>query len=307
MIQRKEVIGYMRAVRILSRSIRDSFKSVFRNFPLSMASILCTTITLILVAVAIFLSYNVRQVTNTLEHELTIVVYLNRDTTEEQKIEIQNDLKTMENVDSYKLKTKEEWKAEMKKESETLEATLDYLEENPLLDSIIVTVKDVKDLKSTTEKLRKYEFVSSAEYGEGMVENIIGIFDAISIGTIIMVIALVCVTAFLISNTIKLTIFSRKTEIEIMRLVGSSNTAIKLPFVFEGFILGVFGSVLPIVASVYGYTILYNETGGYVFTKIITLVEPFPFVFYVSLVLLAIGCIVGMIGSWRAVRKYLKI
>lgn len=297
----------MRAVRILSRSIRDSFKSVFRNFPLSMASILCTTITLILVAVAIFLSYNVRQVTNTLEHELTIVVYLNRDTTEEQKIEIQNDLKTMENVDSYKLKTKEEWKAEMKKESETLEATLDYLEENPLLDSIIVTVKDVKDLKSTTEKLRKYEFVSSAEYGEGMVENIIGIFDAISIGTIIMVIALVCVTAFLISNTIKLTIFSRKTEIEIMRLVGSSNTAIKLPFVFEGFILGVFGSVLPIVASVYGYTILYNETGGYVFTKIITLVEPFPFVFYVSLVLLAIGCIVGMIGSWRAVRKYLKI
>ena len=297
----------MKALRILSRSIRDSFKSVFRNLPLSMASILCTTITLILVAIAIFLSYNVREVTTTLEHELTIVVYLKKEVTEEEKIEIQNDLKTMDNVDNYKLKTKEEWKAEMKKESDTLNTTLDYLEENPLLDSVIVTVKDVKDLKTTAERLRKYEYVSSAEYGEGMVENIIGIFDAISYGTIIMVVALVCVTAFLIANTIKLTIFSRKTEIEIMRLVGASNTAIKLPFVFEGFILGVLGSLIPVALSIYGYTILYNHTGGYVFTKIITLVKPFPFVLYVSLILLGIGSVVGMLGSWWAVRKHLKI
>lgn len=297
----------MKALRILSRSIRDSFKSVFRNIPLSMASILCTTITLILVAIAIFLSYNVREVTTTLEHELTIVVYLKKEVTEEEKIEIQNDLKTMDNVDNYKLKTKEEWKAEMKKESDTLNTTLDYLEENPLLDSVIVTVKDVKDLKATAERLRNYDYVSSAEYGEGMVENIIGIFDAISYGTIIMVVALVCVTAFLIANTIKLTIFSRKTEIEIMRLVGASNTAIKLPFVFEGFILGVLGSLIPVALSIYGYTILYSQTGGYVFTKIITLVKPFPFVLYVSLILLGIGSVVGMLGSWWAVRKHLKI
>lgn len=297
----------MKALRILSRSIRDSFKSVFRNLPLSMASILCTTITLILVAIAIFLSYNVREVTTTLEHELTIVVYLKKEVTEEEKIEIQNDLKTMDNVDNYKLKTKEEWKAEMKKESDTLNTTLDYLEENPLLDSVIVTVKDVKDLKATAERLRNYDYVSSAEYGEGMVENIIGIFDAISYGTIIMVVALVCVTAFLIANTIKLTIFSRKTEIEIMRLVGASNIAIKLPFVFEGFILGVLGSLIPVALSIYGYTILYNQTGGYVFTKIITLVKPFPFVLYVSLILLGIGSVVGMLGSWWAVRKHLKI
>lgn len=297
----------MKALRILSRSIRDSFKSVLRNFSLSMASIVCTTITLILVAIALFLSYNVRQVTTTLEHELTIVVYLSKDTTDEQKTTIQNDLKTMDNVDSFKYKSKDEWKAEMKKESETLEVTLDYLEENPLLDSIIVTVDDVKNLSETANKLREYEYVSSAEYGEGMVENIIGIFDAISIGTIGIVVALVLVTAFLISNTIKLTIFSRKTEISIMRLVGSSNTAIKLPFIFEGFILGVLGSIVPILLSIYGYVLLFDKTGGYVFTKIITLVKPFPFVLIVSLFLLAVGSCVGMLGSWRAVRKYLKI
>ena len=307
MIQRKEVIRYMRALRILRRSIRDSFKSVFRNFSLSMASIACTTITLILVAISLVLTYNVRQVTTDLEHELTIVVYLNKDVTEEQKVRISNDLETMENVDSYVLKSKDEWKAEMKEEDESLENALDIFEENPLLDSIIVTVDDVKNLGVTAEKLREYDFVSSAEYGEGMVENVIGIFDAISVGTIGIVVALVLVTAFLISNTIKLTIFSRRTEIEIMRLVGASNTAIKLPFVFEGFILGIFGSIIPIILTIYGYVFLFNQTGGYVFTQIITLVEPFPFVLIVSLFLVVVGSLVGMLGSWRAVKKYLKI
>ena len=297
----------MRALRILTRSIRDSFKSVFRNISLSMASIACTTITLILVALSLFLSHNVREITTTLEHELTIVVYLDREVTDEQKIELENDLKTMENVESYTMKSKEEWKAEMQQENETLETTLDYLDENPLLDSVTVTVDDVRNLSETAEKLRAYDFVTSAEYGEGMVESIIGIFVAVSLSTLVIVIALVLVTAFLISNTIKLTIFSRRTEIEIMRLVGASNTAIKLPFVFEGFILGVLGSIIPIALSIYGYVFLYNETGGYIFTRIITLVEPFPFVLIVSVILLVIGSLVGMLGSWRAVRKYLKI
>ena len=297
----------MRALRILTRSIRDSFKSVFRNFSLSMASIACTTITLILVAIAICLTYNVRQVTTDLEHELTIVAYLNKDVTDEQKTELENALKTMDNVDSYEMKSKDEWKAEMKEEDQSLENALDIFDENPLLDSVIVKVDDVKNLGETADRLREFDFVSSAEYGEGMVENVIGIFDAVSFGTFAIVIALVFVTSFLISNTIKLTIFSRRTEIEIMRLVGASNTSIKLPFVFEGFVLGVFGSIIPILISIYGYVFLYNQTGGYVFTQIITLVEPFPFVLTVSLILLVIGSLVGMLGSWRAVKKYLKI
>lgn len=297
----------MKAIRILSRSIRDSFKSVGRNFSLSMAAITCSTITLILVAIAIILSYNVREITTTLEKELTIVAYIKKETSEIDVKKFEQDLKSMTNVDSYIYKTKEEWKGEMKNESETLNTTLDYLETNPLLDSFIIKVNDVKNLKETTEKIRTYEFISSAEYGEGMVENIVGAFDIVSKGTIAIVVALILVTAFLISNTIKLTIFSRRTEIEIMRLVGASNVAIRLPFMFEGFILGILGSIIPIVVTVYGYILLYEKLGGHVFSNIITLVEPFNFVFVVALILLAVGCLVGMFGSYRAVRKYLKI
>ena len=297
----------MKALRILRRGIRDSFKSVFRNFSLSVASVACTTVTLILVAISLVLTYNVNNITSTLEKELTIVVYLKKDATKENITKLENDLKTMDNVEKSEFKSKDEWLAQMKNESDTLKNTLDYLESNPLLDSIIVTVKNVNGLNATAETIRKYDFVSSAEYGEGMVENIVGIFDAISKGTIVIVLALVLVTAFLISNTIKLTISSRRTEIEIMRLVGASNIAIKLPFIFEGFILGIFGSIIPIIAAIYGYVYLYNETGGYIFTKILTLSSPFPFVLIVSGFLLVVGSLVGMFGSWRAVRKYLKI
>ena len=186
----------MKALRILRRGIRDSFKSVFRNFSLSVASVACTTVTLILVAISLVLTYNVNNITSTLEKELTIVVYLKKDATEENILKLENDLKTMDNVEKSEFKSKDEWLAQMKNESDTLKNTLDYLESNPLLDSIIVTVKNVNGLNTTAETIRKYDFVSSAEYGEGMVENIVGIFDAISKGTIIIVLALVLVTAF---------------------------------------------------------------------------------------------------------------
>ncbi len=297
----------MKMFRYLKRGLRDSFKSVFRNFSLSVAAVACSTITLILVAVSIIVSYNVDSITKTLESELTIVVYLKKDVPDEQIENLKSSFVKMKNVEEVEFKDNEEWKLEMKEYSETYSTTLDYLEENPLLDSFIVKVKDVNYLKETTDAIREFEYVESANYGEGMAENLISAFSIIEKVTIFIVLALVFVTAFLISNTIKLTIFSRRNEIEIMRLVGTSNSTIKLPFVFEGFILGFLGSIIPILITIYGYVLLYDHFNGYILSPIITLVKPFNFVIYVSVILLVIGCVIGMFGSYRAVRKYLKI
>jgi cell division transport system permease protein len=297
----------MKAIRILGRGIRDAFKSVFRNFSLSTAAIACSSITLILVAVSMIVSYNVKNITKDLEHELSIVVYISKEATDEEIESLKSSLDNMENVESYTYKSKDEWKLEMKNSSEALNTTLEYLDENPLLDSFVVTVKDVNGLKKTTQEILENDFVESADYGEGMAENLVSAFNVIEKVTIIIVIALILVTAFLISNTIKLTIFSRRSEIEIMRLVGASNTTIKLPFIFEGLILGFLGSIIPILVAIYGYVILYDHFDGYIFTRLIALVEPFNFILYVSLILLIIGCVIGMFGSYRAVRKYLKI
>ena len=132
-------------------------------------------------------------------------------------------------------------------------------------------------------------------------------FSVLEKAMLIAMIALVLVTLFLITNTIKITIYSRKKEIEIMRLVGASNFSIKQPFVIEGFVLGLLGSLIPIGITLYGYSALYNRFNGQLFSPFIKLIPPVPFVYTASLVLLAIGILVGMFGSWRAVKKYLKI
>ena len=92
-----------------------------------------------------------------------------------------------------------------------------------------------------------------------------------------------------------------------MRLVGASNISIKMPFVIEGMVLGIIGSILPIILVIYGYYVLYKNTGGQLFSPLIRLIEPEPFVYIVSLIVLIIGIVVGMIGSSKAVRKYLKV
>ena len=179
--------------------------------------------------------------------------------------------------------------------------------ENPLSDTYSIKVKDLEKIEKTAKQIKKIKGVEIVKYGEGMVDSMVSIFDIVEKILIVIVIGLVVVTSFLISNTIKITIFSRQEEIEIKRLVGASNFSIKQPFAIEGFIIGVLGSIIPILVTIYGYSILYEKTGGKLFSQFIRLVKPFPFVIYVSLLLVAIGATVGMIGSNRAVKKYLKI
>ncbi|CCY87873.1 efflux ABC transporter permease protein [Mycoplasma sp. CAG:956] len=297
----------MRYMRILIRNFRDGIRSVFRNFSLSIASITCITITLILVAIAIVISANVDHFTKRLEETMTIVVYLKEDVTEEQKNDIEEEIKKLRNYDSLVYKSKDEWKQEMIDSSEELGATLSYLDTNPLLDSITVKVTDIKSLSYVASAIRGMDGVKSAKYGEESVDKLVFIFDIVEKAMIVIVCALILVTAFLISNTIKLTIFSRRSEIEIKRLVGTSNFAIRQPFIIEGFILGIIGSLIPIIITIYGYILLYDHFDGYLFSHIVELIKPMNIIWFVSIILAIIGGLVGMFGSSRAVRKYLKI
>jgi Cell division protein len=123
----------MKSIRIFGRSIRDAFKSFIRNFGLSMASILCTTITLILVAVAIISAANIDNSTKLIESELSIVAYFKNDTTKENIENVQTEIKTFDTVSEVKFKSKDEWKLEMMAYDKTMETVLNYLPENPSL------------------------------------------------------------------------------------------------------------------------------------------------------------------------------
>ena len=299
----------MKIIRIINRGIRDAFKSVFRNFSLSLASISCTIITLLLVAVSIIVSYNVNKITTDIENDLTIVAFIKRDATPEEEVAIKGELESIANIETITFNSKQQIKESFQAEDETFNTIMSSWteEENPLQSTYIVTVKEVREINETATAIKNIANIELVKYGESMVNKLINVFDVIEKICMGIVIGLIVVTAFLISNTIKLTIFSRRTEIDIMRLVGTSNSVIKLPFLIEGFVLGLLGSLLPVLATIFGYSYLYERFGGQLFSNLISLIPPMDIVFKISLVLLIVGSVVGMLGSYKAVRKYLTI
>lgn len=301
----------MKLFRMIGHSIRDGIKSVGRNFSLSLASISCITITLVIVAIAILASYNVDNFTKLIKKDVTAVVFLNTDITETEVKQVETKIKRISNVDtsSVEYESKQQILENFKDTSDILQNIMSSWEdgENPLKPTFQVKVNDLTKIKETVDEIKKIDGVEVVKYGEGMVEKLITTFDVVEKITFGVVIALIFVTAFLISNTIKLTISARKREIEIMRLVGASNFFIKLPFIIEGLFLGLLGAVIPIAATIYGYTFFYDTFEGNLFSPIIKLISPTPFVYLVSLLLAGIGILVGMFGSSRAVRKFLKI
>lgn len=302
----------MKVIRIIGRSITNAGKSIARNFSLSMASITCTIITLILVSLGVLVSYNVNNITKDIEKELTIVVFMKKETTKEELNKTKDAISKIDNVADVKYTSKDDIKNNMASEypsfSKMMESWTDV--NNPFQDSYIVSVKDVRDINETVTTIKNLDNVDIVKYSESMVGELINIFDAIKTGTICLVVGLVLVTAFLINNTIKITIFSRRNEIDIMRLVGTSNTVIKLPFLFEGLFIGVLGSIIPILVTIFGYTYIYNAVsslGTSNILSIIKLTSPELIVYKTSLFILIIGAVVGMFGSVKAVRKYLTV
>ncbi len=299
----------MKTFRIIGRNIRDAFKGVFRNFSLSFASISCITITLIVVAVSIVLSQNVDNFTKLVEKDVTIVSFIDNKAEKKDIEEIKDKIASIDNVDKIEYKSKQKITKEMRDSSESFDSIMKNWddEENPIQNTYQVKVVDINEIEKTANEIKKIDGITLVKYGEGMVDQLISTFEFIHKICIGAVVALIIVTAFLISNTIKITINSRKTEIGIMRLIGASNLNIRIPFIIEGLLLGMLGSIVPIIGTIYGYNSLYKHFGGHLFSDFIKLIKPTPFVYITSLVLLLIGILVGMFGSWRAVKKYLKI
>ena len=178
----------MKAIRMLKMSIRDSFKSVIRNYKLSLASISCITITLIIVAIAIIASLNVQNFTKEIEKDLTIVVFMDTETTAEDIEKIKDEFDNVSNIDKYTYKSKIEVKEEMQAESDVFNTVLSNWDEDesPLKDTFQIKVKDVEKIGKTADKIKNMDNVSVVRYGEGMVEKLLSAFSSIEKVTYIM-------------------------------------------------------------------------------------------------------------------------
>lgn len=299
----------MKAFRIFGRNVRDGFKSVGRNLSLSIASISCITITLLIISIALIASSNVENMTKLIREDFTIVAFIKLDTKDEDIKTIKKEIESYDNIESVTYQTKKEVANEMKDTSSDLAGIIDSWSDdtNPLYNTFLIKVKDTDQITKTAKKIESLDSIEKINYLQGMVESLMTVFKFIEKAMIVAMIALLLVTLFLINNTIKITIFSRKREIEIMRLVGASNMSIKQPFVIEGLCLGFLGSVIPVLVTIYGYSVLYKHFNGQLFSPFFKLVPAEPFMYYIALILMGLGIVIGMFGSYKAVRKYLKI
>ena len=297
----------MKVFILFGNSLRDAIKSLTRNIGLSFASFLCMALTLTMIAVVLIIVLNIQYVIFHLEKEIDITVYLEQNISSEEIIGLEEQIKNISNVDTVEFVSKETWKELVTDDSDFLNNTLNILGENPLLDSFDIHLKDLRLLSDTAVKLEQIEGVFKVDYGQNFIQVIIEVFDAVKISAFILACILILATFLLINNTIKLTIFSRKEEIEIMRLVGSSNLAIRLPFVFEGILIGFFSSLIPIILIMYSYLLFHEKIGHIALFQTISFISPMPFLIYLAIVLILYGILFGMFSSFNAVRKYLKI
>ena len=167
-------------------------------------------------------------------------------------------------------------------------------------------MKDSKQIASIAKEIEGIVHVNTVNYGGESTQSMVKTLDTIQKGGSIFIAGLVIVALFMISNTIKITITARSTEISIMRMVGASNWYIRIPFMLEGMLIGLFGAIIPVIVLIYGYNAIYTYTGGALVSTMLMLKEPMPFIRDFSLILAGLGAGVGLIGSFVSIRRFLK-
>jgi cell division transport system permease protein len=294
--------------RTLRRHIRESFKSLGRNGWMTFASVSAVTITLLLVGVFLVIMMNLNHMAKSIEDDVEIRVHIDAAATTEDVQALSSKIKKLAQVDSVMYSSKaEELDKLMANMGEEGEVFAMFEQDNPLNNVFVVKTKNPQDTMAVAKEIEKMDFAAKVKYGQGSVEKIFEVTNTSRNIGVILIIGLLFTAMFLISNTIKITIFARRREIEIMKLVGATNGFIRWPFFIEGLSLGVLGAVLPVamigLIYYYAYDYLYAQMSG----DFLQLIPFNPFVFQISGLLLLLGAVIGVWGSLMSVRKFLKV
>ncbi|MFB5282851.1 permease-like cell division protein FtsX [Peribacillus sp. Hz7] len=295
-------------ISTLGRHFRESFKNIARNGWMTFASISAVTVTLLLVGVFLVIMMNLNHIADNVQNDVEIKAFLDNAADDADRVSVEKDLKQISGVDTVVFSPRD-------KELDNLIDDLGdngdvfkpFEQDNPLRDAYIIKTKTPEDVIKVAKKIEKIELVQSVNYGQGFVENLFSFVDiARNIG-LVLIAGLLFTAMFLISNTIKITIVARSKEIEIMRLVGATNSFIRWPFFLEGLWLGVFGSIVPIALISIFYSQLYTWAMPQFTIKYLEMLPTGTFILQVSTALLLLGAIIGMWGSLMSVRKFLKV
>jgi len=291
--------------KVTKNSWGRSMLSTKFNKPMAIVSVSVLTVCLILLGTFVLISMNISNYLDRLGEANVVRVYPPYTATQSEVYDLQKSLEAADNVDTVTYVPKDEGAAEFKESYSEYGDILDGFEENPLPDKFVITLKDMTKTSETISALQSMEGVERVSWSASATRTIVTIKRVLEIAGAAIVAILAVISAFIISNTIRASMQNRRLEIGIMRLVGAKNSFISKPFVIEGLVIGVIGSVIAYAIEYFIYVYGMQKLIGS-----IEILSPMPFseiALPLAGAFLVVGVLTGVLGSVISVRKHLKV
>lgn len=294
----------MKLIRNFFRHIRDSFRNLFRNGWMTTASILAMTVTMFMVGSLVLVFANVQKLTNEVEKEIQVRVNIDPVASEADEETLGEEIAAIEFVEEVIYRSKEDELAEYQ---EIITENFDELEgdSNPLNNMYLVHVTGPQNIEIVVDQINALDNVLVANLGSIDLSGLINAIEVTRYVLALLAAVFVVIAVLLISNTIRLTIYARQTEIEIMRLVGAKNSFIRAPFVYEGATIGLIGSAFAIAVLYAVYQGLQNAAGELFAINTSFLIPTMPSIIFIGIGIGILGILLGVMGARRSVRKLL--
>ena len=287
------------------RHIRDAVKSLFRNGWSTFGAISAVSMVLLLVGIFVSLLFNMNKIATDVEQDVNVRVYIDLAADETKTEELKAAIQALDAVDTVKFRSKDEELDDITK-SVAQEFELFRNDSNPLRNAFDVSTKNPKQTKEVATAIEKMDYVARVNYGGAKADTLFKVISTsrnVGIGVIAV---LLIIALFLISNTIRATIHARRTEIEIMQLVGATKAYIRWPFFLEGGFIGLIGSIVPIAVLWGLYLWVYKGGSDFFAGSNFSLLAPNPFLYRLSLAMAGVGVLIGSFGSIFSMRRFLK-
>lgn len=293
-------------IRTLRYYFHEAVTSFFRNSLMSLASIATVTLSLFILGLFMTTVYNLNHMASYLENQVELSVYLKDGLTAAQVQSVETRLRALPHTEKVQFVNKDEALKVFRERLGDQSYLLDSMQGNPLPASFEVVYSGPDAVRAGAAAAAQYAEVDSVQYGQETIEQLFEFTRIVRIGGAVLIIFLAFSTLFIISNTIRLTVFARRQEIEIMKYVGATNSFIRWPFLLEGMILGLIGSIIAgvLLWQMYLWSIRKLVESGMAF---LPLIPVYPFVAQLALLLVVIGIGIGILGSAISVRKYMQV
>lgn len=284
----------------------EGFRNVWVNRLMSLASVTVLMACLIIMGAGIMIYFNINNVVDKVQSQNVVMVYVADDASEDETTQIGTSLKGISNVESCEFVPKEVAFQEQIQSMGGDAALFEGFDEIPLPDAYKVTVKDLSQFENTVSQIKQINKVDSVRENSDLASKLLSLRHAVSIVSVGLVIMLFLVALFIISNTIRITMFSRKLEISIMKAVGATNWFIRWPFMIEGMILGTISGIVSL-GVLWGLYAVAEKVFAQTLSLIGFSLVPFSgYWWQILLVFVAIGLFTGGFGSLVSMAKYLK-